>query len=504
MSPSDVAGTAAWCESVHQIYRTVSGEVHALRGIDVTIFGGRLTAVVGPSGSGKSSLLWILAGLDIPTAGTVVIGGVAVGGLAGRELRRVRRRHLGFVFQRPSHNLIAQLTARQHLEHAYHVRAIDTDAQTDGLDSDELLELLGLGDRGRHRPHELSGGEQQRLAFAQAVAGGPTMVVADEPTAELDSHSAEELLRLAARLARLGSAIVVSSHDLRVAAAADVIIELRDGALQGERARRRRGSGRDTCRHRYRRPGAAARASAGAVPRPPRACARWRRRRVAGPAMRALAGDVVVRLDRCTKTYRRGSETVQALVEVSVDIVAGELVAVAGPSGSGKTTLLNILVGWEQPDSGRVLWSTPPERGADPPWSRLGIVPQRLGLIAELTVLENICLPLRLAADATGADERAQALVDDLHLGFLGDRLPAQVSLGEQQRTAIARALVLHPSIVVLDEPTAHQDEASTNAVATVLRRAALGGTSCVIATHAPDLLSATDRSVQLVDGHMA
>lgn len=238
MSPSDDgARTAAWCESVHQIYRTVSGEVHALRGVDVTIFGSRLTAVVGPSGSGKSSLLRILAGLDIPTAGTVVIGGTAVGGLRGRELRRARRRHLGFVFQRPSHNLIPQLTAREHLEHAYHVRAADADAQGAEPDIDDVLDLLGLTDRRAHRPHELSGGEQQRLAFAQAVAGGPTMVVADEPTAELDSSSAQELLRLAARLARLGSAIVVSSHDLRVIDAADVIIELRDGALQGERVR---------------------------------------------------------------------------------------------------------------------------------------------------------------------------------------------------------------------------------------------------------------------------
>lgn len=236
MSPSEVTGTAAWCEGVHRIYRTVSGEVHALRGVDVTIPAGRLTAVVGPSGSGKSSLLRILAGLDAPTAGTVLIGGVAVGGLRGRDRRRLRRRHLGFVFQRPSHNLIGQLTVRQHLDHALRVRERDDRAPT-GPGVDDLLDLLGLVDRRDHRPHELSGGEQQRLAFAQAVIGRPTLVVADEPTGELDSRAAHELLGLTATLARLGSAIVVSSHDARVADAADVIIELRNGALQGERVR---------------------------------------------------------------------------------------------------------------------------------------------------------------------------------------------------------------------------------------------------------------------------
>lgn len=237
MSPSDLVGTAAWCEGVHRIYRTVSGEVHALRGVDVTIPKGRLTAVAGPSGSGKSSLLRILAGLDAPTAGTVLIGGIATAGLRGRDLRRLRRRHLGYVFQRPSHNLVAQLTARQHLEHAWHVRAAATDDPPAAPGVDDLLDLLGLADRASHRPSELSGGEQQRLAFAQAVVGRPTLVVADEPTGELDSRSAEELLDLTARLARLGSAILVSSHDAQVTAAADVIIELRNGALQGERVR---------------------------------------------------------------------------------------------------------------------------------------------------------------------------------------------------------------------------------------------------------------------------
>lgn len=216
-----------------------------------------------------------------------------------------------------------------------------------------------------------------------------------------------------------------------------------------------------------------------------------------------MSGDGVVRVEQCTKTYRRGSETVHALVDVSIDIAAGEQVAVAGPSGSGKTTLLNILVGWEQPDSGRVLWSTSRESGVGRAWSQLGIVPQRLGLIEELTVRENIGLPLRLGRNNVAANERVDALVEELRLDGLDERLPAQVSLGEQQRTAIARALILQPAMVVLDEPTAHQDETSAAAIATVLRRAGLDGTSCVIATHAPDLLSAVDRTMRLADGRV-
>lgn len=226
-------GPAVTCSGVVKIYRTATGEVHALKGIDGRFAAGTVNAVVGPSGSGKSSLLRILAALDRPTAGAVRIGGTEITALGRGSLRRVRRAMVGYVFQRPAHNLIAYLTVDQHMELAARMRG------RGGADAVELLELLGLGHRRGHRPEQLSGGEQQRLAFAQAVIGDPPIVVADEPTAELDSVTGERLLEAVGALTARGTCFVVSTHDPRVVETAERTLHLRHGALEAETQERR-------------------------------------------------------------------------------------------------------------------------------------------------------------------------------------------------------------------------------------------------------------------------
>jgi ABC-type lipoprotein export system ATPase subunit len=217
------------CTGLVKIYWTASGEVHALKGIDAVFPSRSVTAVVGPSGSGKSSLLRILAGLDAPTAGSVRIGDRTLGGLNARALRGVRRKLTGYVFQRPADNLIPYLTVRQHMDQARKLRGTK-----EGPETDELLERLGLGGRADHKPGQLSGGEQQRVAFAQAVVGGPSVVVADEPTSELDSRSGESLLRTVHSLVDLGASFVISTHDPEVVRTADRTLHLRHGALEAE------------------------------------------------------------------------------------------------------------------------------------------------------------------------------------------------------------------------------------------------------------------------------
>lgn len=223
--------TAARCSGVVKIYWSASGEVNALKGIDAEFPHRAVTAVVGPSGSGKSSLLRILSCMDRPTAGRVQIGGEEISALGPGRRRRVRRRLVGYVFQRPADNLVSYLTVREHLHLAARLRH-----RTRGWrrEADELLQILGIADRARHLPHQLSGGEQQRVAFASAVMGRPALVVADEPTAELDSHAAETLLATVGSLAGRGTAFVIATHDPVAMRLAGRTYHLRHGALESE------------------------------------------------------------------------------------------------------------------------------------------------------------------------------------------------------------------------------------------------------------------------------
>jgi putative ABC transport system ATP-binding protein len=221
--PSDVV-----CAAVVKEYATATGTVRALKGVDAACPAGQVTAVVGPSGSGKSSLLRILACVDRPTAGSVRIGGADVAALGARGRRRVRRRLVGYVFQQPGDNLLPYLTAREQLELAAQLRSPDHQV---GEEVERLLAALGLEQRAGHRPEQLSGGEQQRLAFAAAVIGGPALVVADEPTAELDTESGERLMRAVVGLRDQGTSLVLSSHDPVVTGAVDKIVRLHDGEV---------------------------------------------------------------------------------------------------------------------------------------------------------------------------------------------------------------------------------------------------------------------------------
>ncbi|NEK60049.1 ATP-binding cassette domain-containing protein [Geodermatophilus sabuli] len=225
---------AAACSGLVRIYWSPSGEVHALKGVDAVLPAGRLTAITGPSGSGKSSLLRILAAQDPPTAGRAEVAGQSLAGLSVRGRRALRRRSIGYVFPRPPDNLLPHLTAREHLAAAARMRG------TDGRDAADLLDLLGIAHRADHRPGQLSGGEQQRLAFAQAVVGRPPLVVADEPTSELDTATTVDLLDAVAALTATGTTVVVATHDPLAAGAADQVIHLRSGAVSHEEVGGRR------------------------------------------------------------------------------------------------------------------------------------------------------------------------------------------------------------------------------------------------------------------------
>lgn len=229
-SSSRERGPAAECEGIVRIYPAASGEVHALRGIGARFERGVVTAVVGPSGSGKSTLLRLLALQERPTAGWLRIDGLETTTVPTRRLREVRH-GIGVVQQRPSHNLFPHLTATEQLVHAARRRGAPHHEVA------ELLERTGLTARAGHRPDRLSGGEQQRLAVALAMIGGPALVLADEPTAELDVASARRVVELLRDAAVAGAGVVVNTHDPFVAQAADTVLALHHGTMLSERHR---------------------------------------------------------------------------------------------------------------------------------------------------------------------------------------------------------------------------------------------------------------------------
>ena len=201
--------------------------VHAIRGVTLDVRTGEYVAIVGPSGCGKSTLLNLLGAIDRPSGGEVRIAGRDVGALGDREATEFRLKSIGFVFQR--FYLMPTLTARENVELPM-AEARRAKAERRAR-ADELLKYVGLGARGRHRPSQLSGGEQQRVAIARALANRPALLLADEPTGELDARTGAEIIALFERLNRDGTTIVVVTHDEELARAARRVVHMRDGEI---------------------------------------------------------------------------------------------------------------------------------------------------------------------------------------------------------------------------------------------------------------------------------
>jgi putative ABC transport system ATP-binding protein len=212
--------------ALRKIYRTGETEVHALRGVDLAIPSGEVLVFLGPSGSGKSTLLNIVGGLDRPTSGTLHYRDTELTALSEAELTRFRRANIGFIFQ--FYNLIPSLTAEEN------VRLV-TDIAADPMPAAEALDLVGLADRRDHFPAQLSGGEQQRVAVARAVAKQPGVLLCDEPTGALDSATGVRVLETLARANReLGTTLVIITHNAGIAAMADRVLHFLDGQIARE------------------------------------------------------------------------------------------------------------------------------------------------------------------------------------------------------------------------------------------------------------------------------
>jgi putative ABC transport system ATP-binding protein len=225
-SPNGAPAPVVSAQDLTRQYGENDTAVHALRGVSVDVASGALTAVMGPSGSGKSTLMHVLAGLDRPTAGDVQIADIQIGALNDTQLTKLRREHIGFIFQ--FFNLLPMLSAKENIVLPLSIAG----QKPDPIWVEELTTAVGLGDRLSHRPSQLSGGQQQRVAIARALVSKPTVMFADEPTGNLDSKTSGEILELLrTSVSSYGQTTVMVTHDAHAAAIADRILFLADGLI---------------------------------------------------------------------------------------------------------------------------------------------------------------------------------------------------------------------------------------------------------------------------------
>jgi putative ABC transport system ATP-binding protein len=221
-------------ENVSKVYRMGKVEVPALSGVDLTIDDGELVAIMGPSGSGKTTLMNILGCLDVPTSGRYLLDGTDAGRLSDNRLAKIRSRKIGFVFQ--SFNLVARTSAVRNVE----LPLVYAGVHARRNPARHALAQVGLGDREKFMPNELSGGQQQRVAIARALINDPTLLLADEPTGNLDTASSAEILKLLGALNDAGRTVVIITHEEEVAGFAKRVVRMRDGRIESDRVQRSR------------------------------------------------------------------------------------------------------------------------------------------------------------------------------------------------------------------------------------------------------------------------
>ena len=502
------------------VHRTNEGDAAALAGTNLELARGEVLGVLGPSGAGKSTLLRVVAGIQPPSAGVVRVLGRDIGRMSAGSRSRLRHELMGFLGQHTETALSPDLRMRDAVALPLVLRGVPRRERR--MRVDELLEATALAGRADALPGELSGGERQRFALCAALAHRPALLLADEPTGELDDASADATRALIVELARTnGTSVILVTHDPATAEVADRTLRIRDGRIVGDRrggqealvinggwlrlpsdVLTQAGIGR---RARVRPTpdgvivtradsdsgpaGSAGSAAASARPQPP------------VPWVPAQVG-----LCSVARTYGYGLTRRDVLGGLTHDFVPGQLTAITGRSGAGKTTLLKLVAGLDRPSSGQVmldghsLGDRNGEQLASLRRERIGYLPQEPVPIGFLSAEENTVLVLRIRGwDADAAAERAARTLTRAGLADRARQRVHRLSAGEAQRLALARALASARGLLIVDEPTSRQDENNARAVAALLAAAAHEeGQTVICATHDPAVIRQADKVVVL------
>ena len=502
------------------LHTTPRGAVAALRGLTLDVAQGEKVVVHGPNGSGKTTFVRTLTGEQPVQAGSVSVSGIDLVGARESTLRKLRARSIGVVEQHAGRSLRPELDVLDNVALQARISGMSKRAASER--AGDLLGLLALADLHSRPTWTLSGGEAQRVAICAALAHEPRVVLADEPTGELDASAADAVFDLLARAVDfIGASLVLVTHDARAARIADRALRIRDGRLgeqwdpqtpgvaptlvvddRGwvrlpERLRIDTGSTSGVVAGRSGRsiiltgveasqPLATDRGAAATDPS-------GSGMQVDGRAAAIVQASGLLVL-RAGRTVLRG---------VDLEAAPGELVAVVGPSGSGKSTLLRALIGLEAIDGGDVFLGGARleqlDRAARASLRRTHVAhaAQGTSLAEAASVMENLSLA-REIRDGTNESPSAHEVCTSLGLVGLLDRPVRQLSGGERQRVALARALVSGAPLVVADEPTSQLDEASAERAVGALQAATRRGVAVIVATHDPVLVRAADQILDL------
>lgn len=533
------------CNNLVKIYKVAELEVVALQGLDLQVRQGEMMALVGASGSGKSTLLNVIGGLDLPSAGDIRVGEYNLLSMDDHHRERYKRETVGFLWQQPGRNLLPYLSALENVEMPM-MLADELSAGEKRKHALELLELLGLRDRGQFRPDQLSGGEQQRVALAVALANNPPILLADEPTGQLDSKGAGQVFEALRQLNQsFGTTVIVVTHDPKIAARVDRIIGIRDGRTSTEIRRTRNhedGSLREdewvildkTGRLQLPQIYVDALLMRGRVKvrlekdhvsvwpdqdrsLPADTMLHWRPQKEIdisdsfnGQSPR-LQTKFAVHTNRLWRTFKSGTEQISAVKNVKLTIPSGVTAVIKGRSGSGKTTLLNLIGGLDKPTGGTLIVDgenldrMSSEERIYFRRQKVGFIFQTFGLMPFLSARENVEASLRMVN--TPPQERGARTNEVLNLVGLIDRAEHrtyELSGGEQQRVAIARALVGLPNLILADEPTGQLDTITGSNIIALLREISRKtGITMIIASHDPKVEEAVDLVFEMNDGEL-
>ena len=466
----------------------------ALNNVHLDIHQGEFLGITGKSGAGKTTLLNMIAGVSAVSAGEILfhwMGNdapapfVPIHTLSEDKLAQWRGEHLGIVYQ--SFELMPTLSLLQNVmlppDFLGGYRPLITKQR-----AIELLEMVELADHAHKIPAHISGGQKQRVAIARALVNDPHLIIADEPTGNLDSVTAETILQIFEKLVEQGKTIVMVTHDESFAPRFTRRLKIADGIVSAP------AKSDSTKSHPRTRP-----------------LQLFSVGKIGARTQPKNSGSAAIILHDVEKIYENAAGKFHALKNINLQLNYGQFISIVGKSGCGKSTLLNMVTGIDHPTSGEVviggehIYNMSESERALWRGKNMGVVFQFFQLLPTLTLLENTMLPMDYC-DLYPFNERPARALELLKMVGLEDqahKLPTAVSSGQQQCAAIARAIATDPSIILADEPTGNLDSRSAETVLQLFERLAKQGKTILIVTHDPSITERTDQTIILSDGEI-